>query len=542
MNVSEMLKRNSRMFPQEIALIERGAGKNFRRHITWRQFDERVDRIANGLIKRGVDEGDRVMQWMMNSIQWLEAYLGILRTGAWAVPLNYRFTIQDVKYCLDVVEPKAMIFDEQFTDQVQAILKPSSPAKPYHYIVVGEKATSNMELFEDFIEGSSSTPVQVELNDEDPCVLYFTSGTTGPPKPLLLMHKNLECVAVTNVAHGLRKSGDVFAIFKPLYHAGDKMLWFGSLILGGAAVIQKGKITPKVILEAIHQERITMVMLLVPWVRDILAALDKGEIRKEDYDLSCWRLVLFGAQPVPPHLVRSFKEHFPHVEYEVYYGLTETSGGGCIHLGIGNEHKLGSIGRPGFNWEARIVNEKGEDVEIGEVGEILVKGNGVMKEYYKNPEKTAEAIKQGWLYTGDMGKMDREGFIWLVDRKKDVIIRGGENIYPVEIEEVLHRHPKVRDAGVMGFPDDRLGEIVGAIIELKSDASASIETEREIVQFCEANLPRYKRPSRIIFEKVIRNPTGKIEKVKMREKYLRGDAEGNQRKRSQSKMIQDLGE
>jgi len=189
-------------------------------------------------------------------------------------------------------------------------------------------------------------------------------------------------------------------------------------------------------------------------------------------------------------------------------------------LGTGDRHKLGSIGRPGFNWEDRVVNEEGEDQRIGEIGEIIVKGNGVMKEYYKNPERTSGAIKQGWLYTGDLGKMDKDGFIWLVDRKKDVIIRGGENIYPVEREEVFHRNSKIHDVGVIGFPHDRLGEIVGAIIELKSNEAMSIETEREIVQFCEENLPRYKRPAKIIFDKVIRSPTGKIEKIKMRQKYL----------------------
>jgi acyl-CoA synthetase (AMP-forming)/AMP-acid ligase II len=519
-NVSEMLKRNGRMFPQEIALIEREPDKTLRRHITWEQFDGRVERIANGLLERGIGKGDRVMQLMVNSIHWLEAYLGILRTGAWAVPLNHRFTLQEVKYCTRIAEPKAIFVDEQFADQIKEVFESSGPISHCLSVVVGEKAPWFMERFEDFITRSSSRPVEIEVSDGDPCGLYFTSGTTGLPKPILLTHKGLESIAITGVVHGLRKPGDLFAILKPLYHAGDKMLWFESLMLGGPGVIQKGRITPKVILEAIHEERVTVLMLLVPWARDILAALGRGEIKKEDYDLSCWRLVLFGAQPVPSSLVKRVKEHFPHVEYEVNYGLTEASGGGCIHLGIGNESKLGSIGRPGFNWEARVVNEEGKEVKIGEIGEIIVKGDGVMKEYYKNPEKTAETIKQGWLYTGDMGKMDRDGFIWLVDRKKDVIIRGGENIYPTEIEEVLHRHPKIHDVGVIGFPDDRLGEMVGAIIELRPGQAMSIETEREIVQFCEENLPRYKRPAKIIFDKVIRSAAGKIEKVKMRQRYV----------------------
>jgi acyl-CoA synthetase (AMP-forming)/AMP-acid ligase II len=529
LNVSEMLKRNGRMFPQEIALIEREPNKDLRKHITWRQFDERVDKIANGLIDHGVGKGDRVIQWMMNSINWLEAYLGILRTGAWAVPLNYRFTLREFEYCRHIAEPKAIIFDEQFVDRIESTIKPSSQMGHDLYVVVGEKAPPGMERFEDFVEESSSTAVETNISDDDPAALYFTSGTTGDPKPILLSHKNLECVAITQVVHGLRKPGDVFVIFRPLYHAGEKMQWLASLILGGRAVIRKGKITPQVILETIRGERVTVAVLPVPWLLDILTALDRSEIRKEEYDLSCWRLVLYGAQPVPPHLVRRFEEKFPHIEYEVNYGLTEASGAGCVHLGIGNGHKLGSIGRPGFNWEVRIIDEKGEDVEIGEVGEIIVKGNGVMKGYYKNPEKTSETIKNGWLYTGDMGKMDREGFIWLVDRKKDVILRGGENIYPSEIEEILYGHPKIHDVAVMGLPDERLGERVAAVIELRQEVPASIETEREIIEFCEENLSRYKRPQKIIFDEVLRNLTGKIEKAKMRQKYLEGEEEGNQR-------------
>jgi acyl-CoA synthetase (AMP-forming)/AMP-acid ligase II len=523
MNISEMVARNARMSPEGVALIERGPTQGVRRQITWKQFNERINKIANGLITRGIKKGDGVMNWMMNSIHWLETYIGILRTGAWAVPLSYRFTTQDVAYCMNAVDPKAIIFEVQFIDKIEAILKQFSSMSHSHFIVVGEKALSGVERFEDFIDESSSTPVEVEISDEDPCAIYFTSGTTGSSKSILLTHKNMESTAVTLVAHGLRKTGDVFIILKPLYHTADKMQWLASLILGCPAVIQQGKITPKVILEAIHEERVTMAVLLVPWARDILTALENGEIKKEDYDLSCWRLVSYGAQPIPPNLIRSFKKKFPQVEYEVNYGLTEASGPGCIHLGIGNEHKLGSIGRAGFNWEARIVDEKGEDVERGEIGEIVVKGNGVMRGYYKNPEKTAETIKKGWLYTGDLGKMDRDGFIWLVDRRKDIIIRGGENVYPVEVEEVLLRHPKIHDVGVIGFPDDRLGEDVMAIIELKPNEPMSIETEREIVQYCEEHLPRYRRPRRIIFDKVIRNVTGKIEKAEMRRRYVEKD-------------------
>jgi acyl-CoA synthetase (AMP-forming)/AMP-acid ligase II len=293
------------------------------------------------------------------------------------------------------------------------------------------------------------------------------------------------------------------------------------LVLGETSVIQREKITPRAIFDAIHEERGTVAMLLIPWLQDILTSLNSREIKIEDYDLSCWRLVLLGTQHVPPSLVLRWKEKFPQMRYEVNYGLTEASGPGCIHLGMEDEHKLGSIGRAGFNWEARIVDDKGNDVPRGEVGEIVVKGNGVMREYYKNPKTTAETIKNGWLYTGDIGKMDLEGFIWFVDRKKDVIICGGENIYPVEVEEVLQGHPKVHDVGVVGLPDQRLGEIVTAVIDLEPDVPKSSDIEKEILLFCEKNLPRYKRPRRIIFDKVPRNPTGKIEKTKMKKNYVR---------------------
>jgi acyl-CoA synthetase (AMP-forming)/AMP-acid ligase II len=517
MNLSEILERNARMYPNDVALIERVPSQALRRQITWKQFNERVNRIANALFDRGIRKGDRVMHWMMNSINWLEVYFGIVRTGAWAVPLNFRFTIQDFKYCVDVAEPKAAILDEQFSDKIEPIYQ-GLPA--LRFIVNGRNFPRGMEGFENIVAESNPNPVKTEMGDEDPCGLYFTSGTTGVPKAILLTHKNMECAAITEVVHGLRKPGDIFVILKPLYHTGDWIHWLPSLILGERAVIQRDKITPEAIFKTIAEERGTVAMLLVPWLQDILTALEKGQLNKGDYDLSSWRLVLLGTQHVPPSLVLRWRGEFPEMLYEVNYGLTEASGPGCTHLGIGNDYKLGSIGKAGFNWEARIVDEKGEDVTQGQIGEIVVKGNGVMREYYKNPGRTAETIKDGWLYTGDMAKTDQEGFIWFVERKKDVIICGGENVYPVEVEEVLQRHPKIHDVGVIGLPDDRLGEMIAAVIDLKPDTVGSVEVEKEIQAFCEENLPRYKRPRRIIFDKVLRNPTGKIEKLVMRQKYV----------------------
>jgi acyl-CoA synthetase (AMP-forming)/AMP-acid ligase II len=513
MTITEMLARNGRMYPDGSALIELKQSQGLRKEITWKEFDERVNRVANALIARGIRKGDKVIHWMLNSINWLEAYFGIIRTGAWAVPLNFRFTANDFKYCADIAEAKAMILGEQFIDRVEAVRFQLPTIK--EYILVGQPLTKGMEDFEKVIEEASPKPVEVELKEEDECGLYFTSGTTGAPKPILLTHKNMECAAITENRHHYQTRQDNFILIPPLYHTGAKMHWFGSLIVGGRATLLT-EVNPQYIFEAIQKERGTIVWLLVPWAQDILLALDRGELKKEDYDLSSWRLMHMGAQPIPPSLIRHWKQYFPDMQYDTSYGLSESTGPGCVNLGIENYHKLEATGRPGFNWEARIVNDNDEDVARGGVGELIIRGNGVMREYYKNPEKTAETLRGGWLHTGDMAREDDEGFIYIVDRKKDLVITGGENIFPVEVEETLRRHPKVYDAGVIGIPDDRLGEIVAAVIDTKPGTTLS---EEEINQFCEQNLPRYKRPRRIIFDKVPRNPTGKIEKPKLREKY-----------------------
>lgn len=513
MTIAEMLAGNARMYPDDSALIELRPGQKIRKEVTWKELDERANSIANALIDRGVSRGDKVILLMMNSINWLEAYFGIIRTGAWAVPLNFRFTSREIKYCADIAEAGVMIMGEEFRDRVESIRSRLPTVK--NYIFVGQNPPEGMEDFESVIAKSSSRPADIALSDQDACGLYFTSGTTGEPKPILLTHRNMESAAITENRHHYQKHEDNFILLPPLYHTGAKMHWFGSLMVGGRATLLT-EISPRYIFETVHAERGTIVWLLVPWVQDILGALDRGELNKEDYDLSCWRLMHIGAQPVPPSLAKRWKEYFPDMQYDENYGLSEAAGPGCVHLGIENERKLGATGTAGFNWETRIVNDSHQDVARGDIGELIVKGNGVMREYYQNPEKTAETIQHGWLYTGDMARMDNEDFIYIVDRKKDIINSGGENIYPVELEEILQSHPKIHDVGVIGLPDERLGEIAAAVIDPKPGGTL---TDEEINTFCEQNLPRYKRPRRIIFDKVMRNPTGKIEKPKMRQKY-----------------------
>jgi acyl-CoA synthetase (AMP-forming)/AMP-acid ligase II len=250
----------------------------------------------------------------------------------------------------------------------------------------------------------------------------------------------------------------------------------------------------------------------------LLDTIDRGDVKLEDYKLAQWRLMHIGAQPVPPSLVKRWKSIFPHHDYDTNYGLSESTGPGCVHLGVENIDHVGAIGVPGYGWETKIVNPDRTEVEPGGVGELAVRGPGVLRCYYRNEEATREILDdEGWLYTGDMAEV-RDGFIYLVDRKKDVIISGGENLYPVQIEDFLRSNNAIKDVAVIGLPDARLGEVAAAVIEVKEGMSL---TEAEVNNFC-LDLPRYKRPRVIIFAPVPRNPTGKIEKPKLREMYCGG--------------------
>jgi acyl-CoA synthetase (AMP-forming)/AMP-acid ligase II len=513
MNMLSIIAKNARTYPSEIAFVEVKPVTKGRKVIHWAQFNERVNRLANALMERGVKKGDKVFIDGRNSINWLVAYFAVMAIGAWAVPLNYRFTAENVIYCHNIAEPVAFIMDEEYAEMISAIRSDLTTVRSYICI----SSFRGMENMEDLIEKGSPKQPEIEIKGEDECALYFTSGTTGAPKPVLHVHKNMVSVALNEVTNDRWEHSDRLLMLPPFYHLAIGHL-LGCMLAGGRAILLSERITPQYIFQSISEERISIVFLLVPWVLDILEALDKGELRKEDYDLRCWRLMFMGAQPIPPSLIQRWKKYFPEMQFDNTYGLSESAGPGTIHLGIGNERKIGAIGRPGLLWDARIVNDNGEDVRQGEVGELIVKGAGVMKEYYKNEELTAETIRNDWLYTGDLAKTDEEGFIYLVDRKKDLVISGGENIYPVEVEEVIQKHPKVRDAAVIGTPNERLGEVVTAIIEPKT---GGVLTEEEMKSFCEQKLPRYKRPRRIIFAQVPRSSTGKIEKPKLREKYGR---------------------
>ena len=513
--INPTLENRSRLTWREYSLIESNPNEAYRKEITWSEFNKRANRFANFLLTRGIKKGDKVAILLMNCIEWLPVYFGILKTGAMAVPLNYRYAADEIRYCLELADADAIIFGPEFTGRVEEICHRVKRVKLWLYH--GEDCPTFAESYDNLVTYCSSKSPQIKLTDDDDAAIYFSSGTTGFPKAIIHKHRSLVHSAMTEQNHHAQTKDDVFLCIPPLYHTGAKMHWFGSFLVGGKAVILKG-IQPDWILKAVSEEHCTIVWLLVPWAQDILDAIERGDIKLEDYELDQWRLMHIGAQPVPPSLIKRWKQIFPNHQYDTNYGLSESIGPGCVHLGVENEHKVGAIGKAGFGWETKIIDEKGETVARGEVGELAVRGPGVMTAYYKDEAATNAVLRDGWLYTGDMATEDEDGFIFLVDRKKDVIITGGENLYPVQIEDFLRKNDKISDVAVIGLPDPRLGEIAAAIIQIKEGMTA---TEEEINDFC-LDLPRYKRPRRIVFADVPRNPTGKIEKPVLREKYCKG--------------------
>ena len=532
MTIVHLLEKNAKEFAGDTALVEINPEqpetrrltwheyelveptprvRHYRREITWAVFNEKANRLANMLHQNGIGKGKKVAILLMNCIDWLPIYFGILKAGALAVPLNFRYSSDEIDYCLDLAEADVLIFGTEFIGRVEAVADKLS--KRCTLIYLGAGCPAFADDYNDLISECSGIFPECALEESDDAAIYFSSGTTGFPKAILHKHQSLiHSCRVEQNHHGQTKD-DCFLCIPPLYHTGAKMHWFGSLLTGSKAVILKGT-QSRNILKAVSEEKCTIVWLLVPWAQDILNALDSGELDPKEFELSQWRLMHIGAQPVPQSLIKRWLEYFPDQQYDTNYGLSESIGPGAVHLGVENVHKVGAIGIPGYGWEIKIMAD-GKEVQQGQVGELCLKGPGVMTCYYRDEKATAEALKDGWLYTGDMAMQDEDGFIYLVDRKKDVIITGGENLYPVQIENFLSAYEKIKDVAVIGLPDPRLGEIAAAIIEIKKGMTCS---EDEINQFC-MELPRYKRPRKIIFADVPRNPTGKIEKPKLRKIY-----------------------
>ena len=392
MTIVHLLERNAREFAEETALVELNPeqpetrkltwhefelvestprSRSYRREISWAVFNEKANRLANMLRQNGIGKGKKVAILLMNCIDWLPIYFGILKAGAMAVPLNFRYSSDEIEYCVGLAQADVMIFGPEFIGRVEAVADKLS--KNCTLIYLGAGCPAFADDYNDLISECSGSFPDCTLEESDDAAVYFSSGTTGFPKAILHNHESLIHACRVEQAHHGQTRDDCFLCIPPLYHTGAKMHWFGSLLAGSKAVILKGT-QSRNILKAASDEKCTIVWLLVPWAQDILAALDSGEIKLEEFELSQWRLMHIGAQPVPQSLIKRWLEYFPDQQYDTNYGLSESIGPGAVHLGVENVHKVGAIGVPGYGWQVKIVSPEGEQVAQGDVGELCLKG------------------------------------------------------------------------------------------------------------------------------------------------------------------------
>ena len=515
MNYARYATIHARHLPDKTCLIERTPSKNQRRTLTWRQFNDEINKTANYLSKElGVKDGDFVMHLQNNSLEWLITYYGIIKIGAVIVPLNFRFLGPDILYAAKICSPKVFIIGSEFLSVVQPVQKDLNTVEKY--ICVGEKVPGDMIDYKTIAASDDVSEALVDVDDQHYLAMMFTSGTTGAPKPVLHTHYSLNNTAIGNGMSYFVEKNDNYVFFLPLYHSGTMFLWAPFYATGAVGTILRELSEPKWIIEAIAEEKGTDVLFVVPIGIAILNGIESGDIKLSDYDLSSWKYMEIGAQPVPFDVMQRLVNNLPCSVSNIY-GITEGGGGGTFNLYPDEVlKKPGSIGKPTFGVEGKIIDFDGKELPAGEVGELLLKTNRMMKEYYNNPEMTEQTLKDGWLYTGDLLKTDEEGYFYIVDRMKDMVTSGGENIFPVEIEDALMEHPKINDVACIGYPDERLVEIVLAIVQIKEGESM---TEEELIEFAKSKLATYKVPRKVIFDQVLRNPTGKLMKPQMREKH-----------------------
>ncbi len=503
-NWVNQLTRHALMQPDTPALRYQGST------ITWGELDRRVTALADALARRGVGVGDRVMILMLNRTEFVESFLAANRLGAIAVPVNFRLTPPELAFLVEDCESR-VVLTEPVLAGVAAAVREIAPL--LETVVVAGGATEDGVMgYEDLIaeEGPSHEPADVP--NDSPALIMYTSGTTGRPKGAVLTHTNMTGQTMTMLyTNGADLNNDVGFIGVPLFHiAGIGNLLVG-LTLGIPTVIHPlGAFDPGALLDVLEAENVTGIFL-VPAQWQAVCAVQQAQPRALKL-----RVISWGAAPASDTLLRTMAETFPGSKILAAFGQTEMSPVTCMLLGDDALRKLGSVGRVIPTVSARVVDEDMNDVPVGEIGEIVYRAPTLMAGYWNNPTATAEAFAGGWFHSGDLVKMDDEGYIWVVDRKKDMIISGGENIYCAEVENALAAHPEIVEAAVIGRSDEKWGEIPVAIVAISSD-QLRIE---DLDAFLDERLARYKHPKVLeIVEALPRNPAGKVLKTELRKQY-----------------------
>jgi acyl-CoA synthetase (AMP-forming)/AMP-acid ligase II len=510
--VDLLIRRNVRRFPDKVASI---FGEE---RLTYREINERINGMINGLTNLGVKKGDRVAIFSPNHGRYIEFLFGAAKGGFALCTINFMLKEGELRFILQNSEAKAIIYHSQYHDLIERASKDCNDLK---YLIAFDGNIPGILGYEEIVDKAPKEEPEIPIHPDDLLLLVYTSGTTGKPKGVMLTHSNIFFNALDSVT-GVELTHDTINLnVCPLYHVAASVLQtFGTLYVGGTSVTLS-RFDPREVLETIERERITFTFL-VPTM--IFRILELPDLKK--YDLSSLKRLGYGAAPMPFDRLKKAIEIFGNILFQGY-GLTETTANCCIlrpedHILEGTQvqlKRLLSCGREHSNHHLRVFNERNQEVAPGEVGEICVKSPSVMKGYWKNPEATARAIIDGWLHTGDMATVDENNYIYIVDRKHDMIISGGENIYPKEVEDVLFSHPAILEAAVVGVPHPDFGEVPRAFVVLREGAKA---TEEEIIKFCKKELASYKCPKSVVFlEELPKTASGKITRAGIREKYVR---------------------
>jgi O-succinylbenzoate-CoA ligase len=505
--------KNARIFPDKTVLVF----KNVR--LSYKEFNGRICRLANGLLSLGVRKGDRVGMLITNCHQYLEFYFACFKIGAIATPINFRFGKSEITYVMNHAGVKALITGKPFLKTIEAL---KAELRDLEKIICIDYKSDGVDEYENLLANSPAEEPMIDLDDDEVIFIGYTSGTTGKPKGAMITHRNLLSSTQAIALHKQMQYNECYLCSAPLFHVAGQGGVTATIFFGVKAVILD-KFDPKLVLEIIDREKVTMAFFVPTMLHSILEFPDLNS-----YDLSSLRHISYGAAPMPPALIKRAIEVLK-VDFNQSFGQTETTSGYITilnpedHVPDGSEqseHRLTSMGKEGINAQLRIVDNEDREMPRGQIGEIIIRGQHVMKGYWKDPEQTARALRNGWLHTGDMGYMDEDGYVFLVDRKKDMIITGGENVYPREIENLLFEHPVISDAAVIGVPDEKWGESIKAFVVLKEGAEAG---EEEIIEYCKSSLASYKKPKSVEFLKEIpRNPSGKVLKRVLREPYWKG--------------------
>lgn len=501
--ISELVAKNARKFPDREAIV---AGD---RRYTWYEFDQRANRVGNALLAMGVNPEDKVSLLAYNSAELVECFVGVSKIGAAAVPLNYRLAPEEIKYCVNNSDSKVFIFDYRFLQAVQEVKAQLPSVK--RVVVVGTQVPEGMDDYEILLQAQKSEYPEIIVNDDDAAFVLYTSGTTGRPKGAVLSHKNLLLNGIISCFEAGMQPGYSQVCVTPLYHTAAITATISHFFLSGKTVLLEN-FNPQTMMETIAKEKANRIFMVPAMWQAIMQLPDLNR-----YDCSTLRNAGTGAAIMPIQLKKQIMQQFPNVRIFDNFGQTEMSPSTTTLKPEFAERKQGSVGQPFTLVEFRVLDDEGHDVPTGEIGEIVYRGPTMLKEYYNNPEATAEAFAGGWFHSGDLVRVDEEGFVYIVDRKKDMVISGGENIYPAEIEAVLYSHPKILETAVIGVPHEKWGEAPKALVVLRTGESM---TEQEVIDFCAEHLARYKRPQSVEFMASLpRNASGKVLKRELRKVY-----------------------